>query len=70
MAFSTCSDTLGRPKRLPCALARLNPARNSADDHGVFKLREDAEHLEERFPRWCARIDSLLVEIQIDSLGF
>ncbi len=27
MAFSICSDTLGRPRRFPCALARLSPAR-------------------------------------------
>jgi hypothetical protein len=58
------------PKALPLRPGPPQPRPNSVDDHGVFKLREDAEHLEGRFPRWCARIDSLLMKVQIDSLGF
>jgi hypothetical protein len=39
------------------------------DNHRALELGKDAHHLEHRLSGWCAGVDTLLVEVEIDTLG-
>jgi len=55
------------PKPLAFFASALQSRMDASDDHGPFKLSEDAKHLKHRLAGWRARIKPLLVQIQIDT---
>jgi hypothetical protein len=68
MRSTTASLNRSASKSLSLA-SRSCEARLDALDDAALELGEDAEHLEHRLPGWCAGVDTLLMEVKIDSLG-
>jgi hypothetical protein len=65
---STRAGASGRPaEALSLAPGPLEPGANPFLDHGSLELGEHTHHLIQRLARWGRRVETLLVEEQIDS---
>jgi hypothetical protein len=47
-----------------------NPGMNSFLNDRSFEFRKDTEHLEKRLASWRGSIDSLAVEVEVDTSAF
>jgi hypothetical protein len=69
MYCSTSAAIFARPTCLPSALARAKPALTPSWDHCPLELGEDAQHPEHGLARWRGRVETLLVQVEIDPLA-
>jgi hypothetical protein len=58
----------GRPSRVPSAFARASPAMTRSRI-SAFKLGKHAKHLKHRAAGRRGRVETLLVQVEIDALG-
>ena len=60
----------GRPSEaFPLAPRPLKTRFDTLDNHRALEFAEHAEHLKHDLTGWCAGVDPLLMEVEIDPLG-
>src|SRR5712671_1336191 len=57
------------PEALPLAPRPRETGFDALDNHRALELGKDAHHLKHRLSGWCAGVDTLLMEVEINALG-
>src|SRR5262245_32627655 len=56
----------GRPSRLPSRLARCSASAHALLNYRALELGKDAQHLKHRLAGWRGRIETLMMQKQVD----